>query len=242
MSPSPYKVLITTSGTGSRLGELTKDTNKALVDIAGRPALSYVLDKYPDNVPIVITVGYLAQQVRNCVDTEYSDRPIEFVTVSPFEGPGSSLGYSMLQAEPKLQCPFVFHACDTIVTDDIPEPTRNWAAGYAASAEEAFDASQYRTHLLDGERLARVNDKGAADFQAIHIGITGVHDFKDFWRTLRDLYEQDPNNSGLSDVHVIGQMLLQGSVFYGVGFSGWLDTGTITALKRARQYAQENKI
>ena len=38
-----YKVLITASGLGSRLGNLTKFTNKGLVRIGKKPALSYII-------------------------------------------------------------------------------------------------------------------------------------------------------------------------------------------------------
>ena len=42
-----YKVLITTSGIGSRLGDLTDFTNKSLVRIGDKPAISHIIDMYP---------------------------------------------------------------------------------------------------------------------------------------------------------------------------------------------------
>ena len=45
-----YKVLLTTSGLGSRLGNLTKFTNKSLVRIGDKPAISYIIDSYDENV------------------------------------------------------------------------------------------------------------------------------------------------------------------------------------------------
>ena len=42
-----YKVLITTSGIGSRLGNLTKYTNKCLVRVGKKPTLSYIIESYP---------------------------------------------------------------------------------------------------------------------------------------------------------------------------------------------------
>ena len=44
-----YKVLITTSGIGSRLGNLTNFTNKSLVRIGEKPAISHVIEHYPLN-------------------------------------------------------------------------------------------------------------------------------------------------------------------------------------------------
>ena len=53
-----YKVLITASGLGSRLGNLTKFTNKGLVRIGKKPALSYIIESYPDDVEFVVTLGH----------------------------------------------------------------------------------------------------------------------------------------------------------------------------------------
>ena len=42
-----HKVLITTSGIGSRLGKLTDFTNKSLVRIGDKPAISHIIEHYP---------------------------------------------------------------------------------------------------------------------------------------------------------------------------------------------------
>ena len=42
-----YKVLITTSGIGSRLGNLTEYTNKGLVRVGKKPSISYIIESYP---------------------------------------------------------------------------------------------------------------------------------------------------------------------------------------------------
>ena len=53
-----FKVLITTSGLGSRLGELTDYTNKSLIRIADKPAISYIIESYPKDTKFVITLGH----------------------------------------------------------------------------------------------------------------------------------------------------------------------------------------
>ena len=58
------KVLITTSGIGSRLGNLTKFTNKALVRVGRRPAISYIIDEYPSDTEFIVTLGHYGDQVR----------------------------------------------------------------------------------------------------------------------------------------------------------------------------------
>ena len=51
-----FKILITTSGIGSRLGELTDYINKSLVRIGNKPALSLIIDNYPKNTEFVVTL------------------------------------------------------------------------------------------------------------------------------------------------------------------------------------------
>ncbi len=229
---SPYKLLITTSGTGSRLGELTKHTNKALVPIADKPTISHILDLYDPSIPLVITLGYLPEQVRTFFKDKYPNRDVTFAVVDPYEGPGSSLGYSLLQAEQLLQCPFIFHACDTILTQEVPVPDENWAAGYVPP--QGMDATQYRTHKVQDGRIITLRDKGETDFNAIHIGVTGIASYKEFWSILRTLYESNPEDSGWSDVHVVDAMIKQGIPFQSVLFDPWLDTGSPEALAKHR--------
>ncbi|HLC49526.1 MAG TPA: NTP transferase domain-containing protein [Candidatus Andersenbacteria bacterium] len=234
-----YKLLITTSGTGSRLGGLTAHTNKALVQINGKPTISHILDHYNPSIPIVITIGYLGQQVRDFFAQQYPNRDVEFAVVDPYEGPGSSLGYSLLQAEQLLQCPFIFHACDTILTQQVPAPDKNWAAGYVLPA--GMDATQYRTHKVQDGRIIALRDKGESDFNAIHIGVTGIASYKEFWDTLHRLYASNPEDTGWSDVHVVDAMIKQGIPFKSVLFDPWLDTGNLPSLAKTQEYFEQTK-
>src|SRR3989344_2924899 len=199
-----YKVLITTSGTGSRLGELTKQTNKALIPINGKATIDYLLEKYPNEIPVVITLGYLGKQVKEYLLKNYSDRKFEFAEVDKFEGHGSSLGYSLLCAKEYVQCPFIYHACDTIVVEPIPAPIKNWIAGFVVDENNSeMGIKQYRTHEVKDNKIITLKDKGVPGFQSIHIGLDGIFDYKIFWETLEKLYTNDPQNTGLSAILVL---------------------------------------
>ena len=145
-----YKVLITTSGIGSRLGKLTNFTNKSLIRISNKPAISHIIEYYPKDTPFVITLGHFGLYVKEFLKLTYPDKDFTFVEIDNFEGSGSSLGYSMLQAKSELQCPFIFHASDTILTkeDTIPDLEHNWCAG--AYKEET---SQYRTLRINNNLI-----------------------------------------------------------------------------------------
>ncbi len=233
---SAYHVLITTSGTGSRLGEITQHTNKALVKVGRKPAISYIVELYPEDTQFIVTTGYYGEQVREFLGMAYPNRHFTFIAVDRYEGPGSSLGYSILKAQEHLQQPFIYHACDTIVDTLPPLPTNNWAGGYHGSGSShyaSFDA-------LDG-KLQRIMDKGESiqpDY--LHIGLIGIADYEAFWSILQELYSQQPAFSALGDVHVINRMLEQGRVFAAQPFSSWHDIGNVESLAATRKAVDDS--
>jgi NDP-sugar pyrophosphorylase family protein len=232
-----YKVLLTTSGTGSRLEELTKNTNKALVEINGKPTIEYIFNSYPEDIIFVVTLGYLGDQVKDFLEKNYPNRKFEFVWVDKYVGEGSSLLYSMRSARENLQCPFIFHACDTIVTEKIPEPNEDWVIGYVVDPQNTtMDIKQYRSHKVKDGYLSKLNDKGVTDFDSIHIGMTGVNSYNKFWEVVEELYSADPNNQALGDVPVIEKMIEKGITFKWIPIKVWLDTGNLKALKETEEF------
>mgnify|MGYP003653824057 CR=1 FL=1 len=222
-----HKVLITTSGIGSRLGKLTDFTNKSLVRISDKPAISHIIEYYPIDTLFVITLGHFGSYVKQFLKITYPNRNFTFVDVDKFKGNGSSLGYSILQAKSELQCPFIFHASDTILTDidSVPNLDHNWCAGAIKS-----DSSQYRTLNITSDTVVKINEKGEINFDNCYIGLCGIKDFNLFWDKLIKL----PNTNSLSDVHVINEMM-QSVEFKYHKVSKWLDIGNVSELNKTRK-------
>ena len=107
--------MIPTCGTGSRLGDFTSWTNKSLVSLGGKPAICHIVDLYPTEVECIVLLGYFGNHVRALLELLYPDRKFTFVNVEPFKGKGSSLVYSILQGRDAIDCPFILHACDTLL-------------------------------------------------------------------------------------------------------------------------------
>ncbi|KKS12978.1 MAG: hypothetical protein UU67_C0035G0005 [Candidatus Daviesbacteria bacterium GW2011_GWB1_41_5] len=234
-----YKILLPTSGTGSRLGEITKNTNKSLVPINGRPTIDYILDSYAKDVPFVITLGYLGQSVKDYLEKNHPNRIFEFVWIDKYEGPGSSLGYSMLKAGENLQCPFIFHACDGIFVEKIPLPEKNWIGGFIDDWEMTdLPLKEYRTHTMKDNKILNFNDRGIPG-DSFHIGLDGIFDYQLWWEILESLYKSDPNDSQISDVPILDAMIKKGIVFTRVPYKVWLDTGNTRALQRTEKFLQE---
>jgi choline kinase len=226
---------LTTSGIGGRIGDLTKYTNKALVRIGKKPTISYIIEAYPKEVPIVVTLGYFGDQVRDFLGLAYPDRKFEFVTVDKYEGPGTSLGYSMLQAKDRLNCPFIFHAADTITEDVIQAPDHNWIAGFKEG-----DSTKYASWKLINDDTLVFSEKGATEYDYLHMGLIGIFEYEKFWQELGKLYTANPNNSTLNDCQTVEKMLASGSRFEMENYATWRDIGSAAALHSARQTAKDH--
>ena len=222
------KVLITTGGVGSRLGTLTEYTNKSLVRVGDKPAISHIIESYPCSTKFVITLGHFGDYVRQFLLLAYPNIDFTFVKVKKFEGDGSSLGHSILQAKRYLQCPFIFHASDTLTPKYkiCPHVDFNWCAG-----SHNGSTSQYRTLKIKGEEVTCINEKGELNFDYSYIGLCGIKDYRLFWKHLEEL----PNTHSLSDVHVINKML-QTVSFKFKHIKDWLDIGNSTELVKAIDY------
>lgn len=227
-----HKVLLLTSGVGSRLGSITEYTNKSLVRVGSKPAISHIIDRYPKDVEIVVTLGYYGEQVKDFLTIAYPDRNFNFVTVDNYDGPGSSLVYSMLCAREAIDCPFIFQTCDTIIKDDIiPEPTENWLGGCLGD-----ESTSYATLTALNHKVMNVHPKGQIDFTSLYIGLAGIRDYEAFFDQAQALYDGSSEDSQLSDIHVTPRMIQSGIEFRQQLFPSWLDIGSIDKLKEARRH------
>ncbi len=228
-----YKVLITTSGIGSRLGELTKHTNKALIKVAGKPAIDYIIESYPKDMEFVVTIGYLKEQVKDYLTQRFPKHNFTFAVVDKFDGPGTSMGYSMLQARQYLTCPFIIQCNDTLVFEPILDPSKeNWNAGTKGPSAASYTSFK----IVNEHAISKIADKGAVDYDLLHIGFVGIKDYELFWECLAELYHNNPNDSVLNDTRTMNVMLDRGSQFKPVEYKLWLDIGNPTALKSTEEY------
>ena len=163
-----YKVIITTSGLGSRLGNLTDYTNKSLIRIADKPAISYIIESYPFDTEFIITLGHFGSHIKQFLQLAYPDRDFSFVEIDKYRGEGSSLGYSLLQCKSYINKPFIFHASDTIIKNlIIPSIDKNWIIGTYKE-----DSSQYRTINVQNGKLIKINEKGEIGFDYSYVGLS----------------------------------------------------------------------
>jgi len=225
-----YKVLITTSGLGSRLGNLTDYTNKSLIRVADKPAISYIIESYPKDIEFIITLGHFGSHVKQFLQLAYPNYNFTFIEVDKYKGEGSSLGYSILQCKDVIDGPFIFNACDTIIENfKIPNLNKNWILG--AHRDES---SQYRTLFLNDGKLYKINEKGELNFDFSYTGVAGIKDFELFFSNLEKLVHSGYED--ISDVHAINNMLTEVDFYYKeAGGYNWYDIGNTAELAKTRK-------
>lgn len=227
-----YRVCIPCAGTGSRLGELTRFLNKALVSISHRPVISRIIEQFPPDVEFVIALGYKGNLVREYLTLAYPCRNFIFEEVLPFEGPGAGLGLSLLKCKVHLQQPFVFNPCDTLVDAAIPTLDHNWM-GYA----EASDQLMYRTVEVTSGRVNDIAEKGVGCYPEYkpYIGLVGIKDYREFWYAM--------SNGGqicIDEGEVYGLRALLPLGIKAYEFS-WSDTGNPTTLDLTQQKYRQGR-
>ena len=147
------------------------------------------------------------------------------------------MGYSMLQARKYLDCPFIIQCNDTLVFEPIPSPTEgNWNAGTKGPSAASYTSFK----ILSDDNISKIADKGATDYDLLHIGFVGIYDYQLFWESLAELYRQNPNDSVLNDTRTMNVMLERGAKFRPVEYKIWLDIGNPAALKETEQYLMNN--
>lgn len=224
-----YKVLIPTAGVGSRLGNHCDHVNKTLVPVANRPIISYIIDKFPENVELVIDLGHKGELVKEFLTLAYPDRKFTFIWAKR-----RGLTSDLCDYRDILQCPFIFFTNDAIVVEDIPVPDHDWI-GYA----DISAGQDYRSVVLDSWDKTVVKDlgeKGVHTEAKAYIGICGIHDYKAFWDAMDVAMKDGTTSQGES--FALATMVRSQTV-KGVRFT-WYDTGTVEALAHANKIFGKN--
>lgn len=219
-----YKVLIPTAGVGSRLGDHCDHVNKTLVPVANRPIISHIIEKFPPDVELIIDLGHKGELVKEFLTLAYPDRNFTFIWANR-----KGLTADLCDYRDILQCPFIFFTNDAIVTENIPEPDRDWI-GYA-NIRAGHDYRSVVADSWDCTVVKALGEKGAHTEAQAYIGICGINDYKAFWASMDKAMTDGTTSQGES--FALAEMVSSRPV-KGYAFT-WYDTGTVEALAHANK-------
>ena len=184
-----YKVCITAAGIGSRISKISS-INKALLPVGFESILTRIINKFSKKIEIVIAVGHQKEKIIDFLKISHRDRKIKIVEVDNYDKAGSGPGYSMLKCSKHLQCPFIFVACDTLISGKIPEPNKNWIGISSVEDPENFlvveKEKNYAKRFFDKKSKNFLYWNGYKNSNCnCFIGLAGVKNYKTFWESLK---------------------------------------------------------
>lgn len=227
-----YKVCILAAGVGIRMGSLNEHVNKAILPINNKAVISHIIEKFPEEVEIVIAVGHKKETIIDYLSLAHPERKITYVEVDKYMGPGTGPGYSILQCKKNLNCPFILSAVDTLLLEKIPEPFENWLGIAPVKETEPYCTVRIKNNLVCG-----LDDKIKCDNKFAFIGVAGIRDYEDFFEGL----ERDKELKG-GEVQVSnGFSKLIEKKLVPVGVT-WFDTGSLNTYKETNEiFSGSNK-
>lgn len=229
--------IILTGGRGTRLMPLTKDTNKHLLDLCGRPMVYYSLS-------ILVSAG--VTDVTLVTNPEHVE-PFDCAIVGPFrdqfkplriipqtDKPGIAGSIQMMPKECRVG-PYMVVLGDNIIGGSIngarkkfdADPDKALILLHEVKSPEAFGVA----HIENG-RLMAIEEK--PEKPDSHWAITGIYFFP------TDLFEiagnVKPSGRGEYEVtDILSQYLKQGRLDYYMLEHWWIDAGTHESLAEAKR-------
>lgn len=168
------KAIVLCGGLGTRLGALTRNTPKPLIDVAGRPFLAHVLDKLciPEIDGFVLATGFHAKQVSNVIKSIWQGRPVLYSVEEQPLGTGGAIRLAMesfsLDRALVVNGDTLFD-CDLHALVDCFEESA-WMT--RMSLRHVGDCARYgRVRVADDGRVIGFGEKGHAGPGLINAGI-----------------------------------------------------------------------
>lgn len=221
--------IVLCGGLGTRLGELTRDTPKPLLDVAGQPFVTHVLERLQGNgvTHACLAVSFQWHKLRAALGDHWNGLPLSYSVEDKPLGTGGAIR----EALKTMGWPEALIANgDTLVEADLRQMH---AFGQRAEADVVLilkqvpDTARYgRVNLLPSGRVRSFSEKGVGGPGLINAGL--------FW--LRAEILTAIPHAVFSIEQDVMMAHLQEHAIYGLTTDGYfIDMGIPEDLERARQ-------
>lgn len=222
---SKIKAIIPVAGAGTRLRPFTYTQPKALIPIAGKPIISYIIDDLRSHGihDFLFIVGYFGEKIVDYVKENYSDLNVEFIFQSKREG----IGQAVLLARE-----FIKQNDELIIVlgDSIIEINADFYAAKVSSIaiKKVKDPNNFGVvELAEQNKIARFVEK--PKIPKSNLALVGLYKIVeiDLMFSILEKYDKEgirtQGEFQLTDV--LNEMLKQGVAFDLVHAEQWLDVG-----------------
>ena len=232
------KAIIPMAGKGTRLRPHTYITPKPLMNVAGRPVMSYVLDDLRGLGvdEMVLVVGYLQDEVRRYMSENYPDMEVHYVVQEVQDGTAGAVKL----AEPYVDDEVIILFVDTLFEADLGaiESLQEGAAG-VIWAKEVEDYQRYGVIVTDSSgAMERIVEKPTEPVSKLaNIGFYYIRDHELLFEGIHHVLDAEPGPSGefyLTDA--FQYMVDEGARLETGAVEGWYDCGKPETLLETNEF------
>lgn len=240
------KVVIPVAGLGSRLKPHTFVTSKALLPIAGKEVLSYVLDDVASLQPeeVIVIVGYHKEKIIEFVQKNYPSLPCTFKEQEVLDGDGGALRVALEgTTDDEL---YVIFGADTLIDFSLKkelQALRKASVDAGVFTMQVADPSHYGVVNVDADGFVYELEEKPA-LPKSNLAIIGAYYFSSSDRIktiLNTFYEREESLNGEYKIAQVLDYLTQTDKVKAVEVSQWFDCGRVEVLLDANAYFLEKK-
>ena len=220
------KAIIPVAGAGTNLRPLTYTQPKALIPIAGKPILGYILDSLieADVDQFIFVVGYLGEKVRAYVEKNYPSIEKSF----PFQSDRRGLGHAIWTAHSFLEPDddVIIVLGDTILELDWSEFIRSDRS--CLGVKKVSDPRKFGVVEVDQKgKVKQLIEK--PNIPKSNLAIAGVYKVKTVGNLIHTLdqiiHQNESSNKEIELTDGLMELVRNGDEFFVQEVSNWFDCG-----------------
>ncbi|MFO7917250.1 MAG: sugar phosphate nucleotidyltransferase [Anaerolineae bacterium] len=228
------KVIIPLAGFGTRLRPHTWSKPKPLVNVAGKPVLGHILDKFEavDVKDVVFIIGWLGDQIREYVQANY-DFEAHYVVQEELKGQA----HAIYLAQEHLEGPCLIAFVDTLFEADLSALSSVDADG-VLFVQEVEDPRRFGVVVEEGDRIVQLIEKpDGFEHRKAMIGVYYVREGAALTKAIEHLLAHDMQTKGeyyLADAFQV--MIDRGARIISQPVSVWEDCGKPETVLQTNRY------
>jgi len=219
-------VFIPAAGLGKRAGSQGEHLPKPIISIGDKPLICRVMSLYPKETQFVIGLGYKNDWVRQVAEltAKINDQEVSFFITDSWSTPNQGLSHTIYEARKHIGSDFVFHAVDTLISEESCIEVLNCSKNTVVFAQPSVSGS-YRT-IIDGawERIAIEKNQKIK----VYTGVAFIKNEQKFWDSIAMQLESNPEGGEALGIDPLSVERIT------IKDNEWLDCGSIEGIAAAR--------
>lgn len=169
------RAIILAGGLGTRLRSVISAVPKPMAPIQQKPFLAYLLDHLHTQgiTQVVLSLGYQAEMIRDCFQSQYGAIHIEYAIESAPLGTGGAMRHGLQLFSDSIEPVFVLNG-DTLLKADLQAMYgihQQHNASLTMALCQVNNAERYGRVVVEGNQITQFQEKKAAGAGLINAGI-----------------------------------------------------------------------